>query len=324
VLGYDDEVSRDHDWGPRLELFLNPADRQAQTPRLLEVFAEDLPRTFHGYPTSFVLAADGVGVLAEAERDTPIRHRVELCEVAEWCDFMLGFDPRRGVSWLDWLATSSHRLAEITGGVVFHDGLWELVRLREALGYYPREVWLFVLASQWRRIGQEEALVGRSSQVGDDLGSTVLAARLVRDLMRLCLIMERRYIPYAKWLGTAFAHLEIAGPLTPHLEAALHTKDPTLRQRELAVAYETVAERHNALGITNPVEPHVRPFWTRGFPVILADRFATVIRAELAETELHDLPMIGSADQFLDSTDVLAPAHRARAAALSLLQHHGA
>jgi len=42
-----------------------------------------------------------------------------------------------------------------------------------------------VLACQWRRISQEEPFVGRCDEVVDELGSAVVAARLVRDLMRL-------------------------------------------------------------------------------------------------------------------------------------------
>lgn len=44
----------------------------------------------------------------------------------------------------------------MTGGEVFHDGLGDLGRIRTALAYYPREVWLYVRASQWQRIAQEE------------------------------------------------------------------------------------------------------------------------------------------------------------------------
>ncbi|HWD74857.1 MAG TPA: DUF4037 domain-containing protein, partial [Solirubrobacteraceae bacterium] len=46
---------------------------------------------------------------------------------------------------------------------------------------------------------------GRCAEAGDELGSAVVTARLARDLMRLCLLMRRRYPPYSKWLGTAFA-----------------------------------------------------------------------------------------------------------------------
>jgi hypothetical protein len=320
VLGFDDEVSQDHDWGPRLEVFLGEADHQRRAPRLLDALATNLPRAFQGYATSFALDADGVGVLTEAAAGDPVAHRVEVHDLGEWCELMLGFDPRRGISSFDWLATSSHRLAEVTSGAVFHDGLGELEPLRESLAYYPRPIWLFVLASQWTRISQEEAFVGRCAQVGDDLGSAVIAARLVRDVMRLCLTMERQYIPYSKWLGSAFGRLDIAQAITPHLTAALHTADGDRRQRELGAAYEIAAERHNGLRLTEPIDAKVRPFWNRGFPVILADRFAVALRRQLSNTELAGLPLVGSADQFLDSSDVLAPAQRARAVAKGLLR----
>jgi hypothetical protein len=88
-------------------------------------------------------------------------------------------------------------------------------------------VWRWLLASQWRRIAQEEAFVGRAAEVGDDLGSRVVTARLVRDLMRLCLLLERAYAPYSKWLGSAFARLDAAGEVGPWLAIALAaTTDP--------------------------------------------------------------------------------------------------
>jgi hypothetical protein len=323
VLGFDDRVSQDHDWGPRLELFLDAPDHTQFAPRILDALAAELPRTFAGFPTSFTLDKDGVGVLQKTTDGDPIAHRVEVNDFGQWCQFMLAFDPRAGVTSFDWLATSSHRLAEVTSGAVFHDGLDVLGPMRKTLAYYPQPVWCFVLASQWRRIGQEEAFVGRCAQVGDGLGVSVIAGRLTRDVMRLCLMMERQYVPYSKWLGTAFARLGIAATLTPHLSAALHTDDGELRQRKLAAAYEIVATRHNELALIEPIDASARPFWNRGFPVILADRFAFALQRKLAGTELAVLPLVGSVDQFLDSTDVLGPAERARAAARGLLDLQG-
>jgi hypothetical protein len=57
---------------------------------------------------------------------------------------------------------------------------------------------------------QEEPFVARTGDVGDELGSQVIAGRLVRALMQLCFLMERRYAPYSKWFGTGFSRLSIA------------------------------------------------------------------------------------------------------------------
>ena len=116
----------------------------------------------------------------------------------------------RGCSTRDWLAAPQQLLLEVTAGAVFHDGLEELGAVRETLAWYPDDVWLWLLACQWRRLDQEEPFVGRTAEVGDELGSRILAARLARDLMRLCFLLERRYAPYSKWLGSAFARLDAA------------------------------------------------------------------------------------------------------------------
>ena len=78
-----------------------------------------------------------------------------------------------------------------------------------------------VLSCQWSRIAEEEAFPGRCAEAGDELGSAVVTARLARELMRLWLLMHRRYPPYSKWLGSAFAQVPGGAGLGRHLAAAL-------------------------------------------------------------------------------------------------------
>ena len=82
-------------------------------------------------------------------------------------------------------------------------------------------MWRYVLSCQWSRIAEEEAFSGRCAEAGDELGSVVVTARLARDLMRLWLLMHRRYPPYSKWLGSAFAQAPGGAGLGRHLTAAL-------------------------------------------------------------------------------------------------------
>ena len=53
VLGFDNEMSSDHHWGPRVMLFLREADHARYHEALRRSLSDQLPRTFHGYPTNF-------------------------------------------------------------------------------------------------------------------------------------------------------------------------------------------------------------------------------------------------------------------------------
>jgi hypothetical protein len=176
------------------------------------------------------------------------------------------------------------------------------------LAWYPRDVWLWLLACQWQRIGQEEAFVGRTAEVGDELGSRIIVARLVRDLMRLCFLLERRYAPYSKWLGSAFRRLEALETVGPALERALEAATHEAREDAIVEAYEAVASRHNRLGITDPVDPTVRSYYGRPFRVIGASRFASTCLARVDDPFLGSLPLVGGIDQFGDSTDMATSA----------------
>src|SRR5207237_6360337 len=112
---------------------------------------------------------------------------------------------------------SSQHLRELTMGALHHDAIGELTELRERLAWYPHDVWLYLLAAGWQRIGQEEHLMPRAGYVGDELGSALIGSRLVRDIMNLCFLLEKQYAPYPKWFGTAFQRLHSAQEIGPLL-----------------------------------------------------------------------------------------------------------
>jgi len=313
VLGFDTPQSTDHDWGPRLMLFLGDADHETYHAKIDQTLRHELPGEIHGYPTSFGHHEDGTAVMATNDGG-PINHGVVFLTVQRFCKDVLNFDPTGIIRPLDWVSVPEHRLLMLTSGRVFHDGLGQLEPLRAKLRYYPNDVWLYLLASQWRRIGQEEAFMGRCGQAGDDLGSRLIAARLVRDLMRLCFQMERRYAPYIKWSGSAFLQLDCAADLVPTLTCVLKANSWEERQTYLSIAYESVAKMHNSLGISGPLTTQVTHFHRRPFLVLHADRFVDAIRSTIRSPEVLSLPEhLGSIDQFVDSTDALGYLDRFRA-----------
>jgi Domain of unknown function (DUF4037) len=310
VLGFDSARSTDHNWGPRCLVFVG-ADDAALLEPIGAVLTAELPETFLRWPTRFAdVRAPG----------RPVRHWVEVAELGSWLDVHLGFDPRVGIGLADWLATPTQVLAEITGGAVFHDRLGDggqaggLGSVRAALGWYPDDVWRYVLACQWARIGQEEAFPGRCAEAGDDLGSAVVAARLVRDLMRLALVMRRRYPPYSKWLGTAFSALEETGELPARLAGVLSARSCAEREAELSAAFEASALFQNRLGLAAAVEPSTRPFYDRPYRVLGAGRLVHALKDSISDDDIRRLAVTGAVDQFVDSTDALGERRLLRAA----------
>ncbi|WBB61176.1 DUF4037 domain-containing protein [Streptomyces sp. WMMC500] len=295
VQGFDTPRSTDHAWGPRLQVFLAPAGHRAHAAGLTALLGRELPERFRGHPVRFAFPGG-----------TTPRHWVDVLDVRAHFADQLGEVPDGGLSAGGWLAAPWQVLRELTGGAVFHDGAGVLTSYRESLGWYPDPVWRYVLACQWQRLHQEEPFVGRCGEVGDDLGSAVTAARQVRELMRLCLLMHRVYPPYGKWLGSAFAALPQAAELAPLLSGALAARGWRERERQLSPAYELVARMHNGLGLTEPLEPEVRPFYERPFLVLGAERFCAALLATVDDPGLAALPPVGSVDQYVDSTDLTA------------------
>ena len=304
VLGYDTKRSTDHDWGPRLQLFLDDGDFQTLKEPIDEMLRMRLPKQVQGYSTHFG-PADEEGTRLLAGTDGPVNHRVEIYTIPGFFENYMGYDPGEDPAPLAWLTWPQQLLLGVTAGAVYWDALGELTIIRQKLSYYPRDVWLYLLAAQWHRIGQEEHFVGRTGEVGDELGSSLLAARLVHDLMQLGFLMERTYCPYPKWFGSAFARLNIADALAPILNRVVNATNWHEREEQLCLAYEVVASRHNTLGITEPLETNVRYFHGRPFRIIDAARFAKALLAQIEDPIVTGISTeIGSIDQFSHSTDL--------------------
>jgi hypothetical protein len=181
-------------------------------------------------------------------------------------------------------------------------------------------VWLYVLACQWQRIAEEEPFPGRCAEAGDDLGSTVVTARLARDLMRLALLMERQYPPYSKWLGSALARTTAGAELLPALTAAIRAPAWPEREDHLTTAYETTARLHNTLGLTPPLDPAIRPaFYDRPYRVLDSGRFVAALRDAIRDSRLRALPLTGAIDQYVDNTTAIGDLALLRAATAAQL-----
>lgn len=342
VLGYDDSMSRDHHWGPRVMLFLSTSDQERYGGEITQHLADSLPYTFSGYPTNFSPpdpADNGTQLLHQVDSG-PVRHRVEVLDLESYLSDYLGIDGPPDA--YDWLTLPQQKLRSLVSGAVFHDGLpapqgWSpatanrtpaprrespassgtdatsatgcaLAAMRKVLSYYPHDAWLYQMAAVWARIGQEEHLMGRAGIVDDEVGSALLGSRLVRDVMRLGFLVERQYAPYPKWFGTAFKALHCGQVLYPILTHVLHAADWRAREGALVRAYEIAAQLHNELSITHPLPTRARQFFGRPFRVLAIEGFSDALLEAIDPSFLDEVlrrSPIGGIDVFSDNTDLL-------------------
>lgn len=318
LLGFDDAMSADHNWGPRVWLVLSEPDFAARAGAIVSAFAAVAPAAFIGAPIGFASrpnpASNGPGARGDD------RHGLEVWTLEAILRERLDLARDEPGDAVGWLGLSEQRLLGFTAGAVFHDDDGRLSAQRARLASFPDAVWRYKLACQWTRIAEEQAFVGRTGLVGDDLGSRVIAARLARDVMRLGFLIERTYAPYPKWFGSAFAKLSCAGALAPPLARALAARDWRTREVALAEAYLAAARLQWRADPAPALEPRLGAYFDRPFTVINAAEIAAAVRAGIDDPSLKALPLIGSLDQVTDATPVIEAPGRSGRAMRALLE----
>jgi Domain of unknown function (DUF4037) len=300
VLGFDDIRSRDHDFGCRMTLLVDDSDA-VWTTKLDRVLEESLPATFGGHRVRFATTWD-----------VRIGHKVEIATVADFAHSRLGVDVSGDVDAVDWLSLPGQAILEVVAGPVFHDTTLSYGPLAAQLMWYPPDVWRYVLASGLRRLGQELPLVGRTAERGDDLGSRIITARLVRGLVKLAFLLERTWAPYPKWTGSALQQLPTAAVLVPLLEGAVQANSWKDRQRDVCLSAELLARRQSELGLPVP-NAVTQPFFDRPFMTInpeITDSLTSLI----GDPAVAALPAgVGSIEQWSDNVDLFTHPERSSA-----------
>ncbi len=307
VLGFDDETSQDHHWGPRLILFLTDTDYTNLSSSIDRSLRQNLPAICLGYPTNFS-KPDKFGIrLMELNSTGEISHFIEIVTIREYFNNLLGINIYNKLSNIDWLGFPQQILLSIQSGRIFHDQLG-LNDIRGKLNYYPHNIWLYLIASSWQRIGQEEHLAARAWLTGQDIGFSIITSRLVRDIMLIGFLLERKYAPFAKWLEKSFMKLNCAKTLMPYLSKVTSSINSKTRHQNLCRVFESLAPIHNDLSITKPINSECRAWHNRPFKAIHGGQVAEIIADSIDDIEMQSIVkkgLIGNMDQISDNTDVL-------------------
>lgn len=304
VLGFDTRISRDHEWGPRLSIFLKKEEINQHENRINEVLSENLPYEFEGYSTNFSGNESGGLQRLEKIEEGLVNHKIRILTAEGFFKGHLDLNIHEDIETQDWLLFPQQKLKTIRSGDIFHDDL-KIEIVRSKLHFYPKDVWLYLMACEWSQIAQEEAFVGRSGDANDEIGSKLIASRIIEKIMNLCFLMEKEYAPYSKWFGTAFKKLKLAETFLPLIEQITDAKKWKDREKYLSKAYELLAEEHNNLEITELMNTKVRDYYRRPYLVIFAGRFAERLFDKITDPVIKETGLLGSIDQITNVSAIL-------------------
>ncbi len=317
VLGFDDEISRDHDWGLRLFLFLDPAEMHSVRHSLDVILRKQLPPVFMGHSTNWGDPdPEDNNTMMPQEIDTEsvgieINHRITITTVKDYLKKLFSFNgdqvqELRNLSINVWIRLSEQQLLEFTAGRVYFDNLGELTDARKLLEYYPETIWKIVILGEWNAITEEHVFMARCGSRGDSIGSTIISTFLVSRIMRLAFHLERKYVPYSKWFGIAFKELPISEILSPPLEKILDTSSWKEREELLIEALSLVMRKHAEIGLIEPYDYGPVRFHSREFFIMDWSRLIDQLKENLPGNLKRMFQPIGTINQFIAYKNILA------------------
>ena len=195
--GYDDEISRDHDWGPSFCIWLTKSDYEAVGGKIQEVY-EGLPQNYEGY--------------SQRQRSQWGGGRVGVLEIVAFYSGFIGpYQPPSNYD--EWFVLPENALAAATNGKVFQDPLGEFTKVRCALlQFYPEDVRLKKIASRCMSIGREgQYNFSRCVKRGEFYAAQYAETKFCADAMSMVFLLNKRYAPFYKWIHRALKELPNLG-----------------------------------------------------------------------------------------------------------------
>jgi hypothetical protein len=286
VLGFDTETSMDHDWGPRLQIFVGDHDL---IPGINNYLSLELPLQYKGFSCNFSDPGYDETQSMEIADKKPIRHLIEVTTFEDYLKNRYAINKLSNFSSREWLAFSDQQLIEITSGEIFYDGLNILGNTRKELAFYPVDICKLRLAVLWHYISNKEAFIGRSIALHDFIGIKIHAGRIVNYLIKILFYLEGKYIPYCKWLGTAFGNLESFEAANGVARDILSENDPEPIEESLGALYTLIIERHNKTNNLPYLNNSIRNYFGRPYKVIFSENIINELINSIKDRDVRNI-----------------------------------
>ena len=283
VLGFDTEISMDHNWGPRLQLFIS---NRELIPGLHDFLAGELPLQYRNFPVNFSKPGYDSTIRMEFTGKKPVNHLIEITAFEDYLKNRYAVTKTRNYLHKDWLEFTDQKLLEIISGEVFYDGLDQVNTTRNELRFYPLDICKLRMAVLWDYISNKEAFIGRSIAVNDYIGLKINTSRIVNYLIKILFYLEKKYIPYSKWFGSGFKQLNAYNDVNAIIAGVLQENVPEKIEEGLCILYEKVIARHNQRGDLPYLKNKTRYYFNRPYKVIFSENIINELISSISDEEI--------------------------------------
>ena len=195
--GYDDEISRDHDFGPSCCFWLTKEDYRIYGGKLREIL-DSLPKSFMSFP-ALKMSEWGGGRRGVLNTESFYRKFTGKENGPETLN--------------EWRMIPETNLSIVTNGSVFSDPLGEFTKIRNRLlEYYPEDIRLDKIAARCMKIAQSgQYNLGRCLKRGEFVAARIAEAEFISESIHMIYLLNKKYMPFYKWMHKDMQFLPILG-----------------------------------------------------------------------------------------------------------------
>ena len=245
-FGFDDEVSRDHDFGPGFCLWL--------TDQVYDEIGEALQEEYDKLPDTYM------GVTRVETHKA--RKSVGVFRIGEFYEQFIGLTDVPTTQ-NQWLFLEDYQLASATNGKVFRDDLGEFTRIRNGiLKYYPEEVRIKKIAREAARMAQSgqynyNRMFGRGEKVTADIA----LAEFLKHTMSMIYLLNRKFAPFYKWMHRGLREMKVLTEIRDILTALVELPNgderiPDMIELIVAMIIKEMKKQGLTSGEDNYLEHH--------------------------------------------------------------------
>lgn len=227
-LGFDDEISRDHDFEPGFCLFIPDEDiLDRRTAFLLEREYSKLPNEFMGFNRNRMSPVGG--------------SRHGIIRTGEFFRKLIGKeDGNLDIS--DWLTLPQSSLCEATNGKIYFDNFMEVSNIRERLLSMPEDIRKKRLASNLLIMAQSgQYNYDRCIRHSEDEAAQYSVFEFVKSTLEVVFLLNRKYMPYYKWSFKALRSLPKLSDIEKKLSYIMMSNNDIDKQEDKYMTIEDIA-----------------------------------------------------------------------------------